>query len=99
MPIFCRLLAELALGSWVCGNCEDHIFVFHQLFGPVNQRQNWKGWERSGDLGDSRLSVDLRDDQVIDNQAETCLIITINDTYTCDLPLIVTTRDTSKKPA
>jgi hypothetical protein len=48
----------------------------------VNHRQNWKGWERSGDLRD--------------NQAETCLIITINDTSTCDLPLIITISDTLK---
>ncbi len=50
----------------LCGNCEDYIrFVFYQLFGPVNQRQNCKGWERSGDLGASRLSGELRDYQVI----------------------------------
>jgi hypothetical protein len=34
---------------------------------------------------------------VSDNQAETsCLIITINDTCTCDLTLIITISDTSK---
>ena len=50
----------------LCGNCEDYVrFVFYQLFGPVNQRQNCKGWERSGDLGASRLSGELRDYQVI----------------------------------
>jgi hypothetical protein len=43
------------------GNFEDYIrFLFCQLFGPVNHRQNWKGWERSGDL---RV--------ISDNQAET----------------------------
>ncbi len=32
------------------GNFEDYIrFLFCQLFGPVNRRQNWKGWERSGE--------------------------------------------------
>jgi hypothetical protein len=34
------------------------------MFGPVNHEQNWEGWERSGEKAD--------------NQAETCLIITIN---------------------
>ena len=33
---------------------------------------------------------------ISDNQAETCLIITINDTCTFDLPLIITISDTSK---
>jgi hypothetical protein len=58
---------------------------FCQLFGPVNHRQNcWKGWEISGDLRD--------------NQDETCFILTINDTWPCDLPLItrVMISDTSK---
>ena len=31
-----------------------------------------------------------------DNQAKTCLIITVNDTSTSDLPLINTISDTSK---
>ena len=33
---------------------------------------------------------------ISDNQLETCLIITINDTCTCDLPLSITISDTSK---
>jgi hypothetical protein len=54
-------------GGGVGWECEDYIrLLFFQLFGPVHHRQNWKGWERSGDLRDY--------------QAETCLIITINDT-------------------
>jgi hypothetical protein len=53
------------------GNFEDDIrFLFCHLFGPVNHGQNWKGWERSGQKG---LIIS-------DNQAQTCLIITINDT-------------------
>ena len=52
------------------GNFEDYIrFLFCHLFGPVNHGQNWKGWERSGEKG---LIIS-------DNQAQTCLIITIND--------------------
>ena len=69
------------------GNFEDYIrFLFCHLFGPVNHGQNWKGWERSGEKG---LIIS-------DNQAQTCLIITINDTSTGDLPLIITISDTSK---
>ena len=69
------------------GNFEDYIrFLFCHLFGPVNHGQNWKGWERSGEKG---LIIS-------DNQAQTCLIITINDTYTGDLPLIITISDTWK---
>jgi hypothetical protein len=31
-------------------NFEHYIrFLFWQLFGPVNHRQNWKRWERSGE--------------------------------------------------
>jgi hypothetical protein len=52
----------------------------------VNHGQNWKGWERSGEKG---LIIS-------DNQAQTCLIITINDTSTGDLPLIITISDTCK---
>ncbi len=50
--------------------------------------QNWKGWERSGEKG---LIIS-------DNHAQTCLIITINDTSTGDLPLIIiiTISDTCK---
>ena len=33
---------------------------------------------------------------ISDNQAETCLIITINDTSIGDLPLIITISDTCK---
>ncbi len=47
-------------------------FLFCHLFGPVNHGQDWKGWERSGEKG---LIIS-------DNQAQTCLIITINDTST-----------------
>jgi hypothetical protein len=69
------------------GNFEDYIrFLFCHLFGPVNHSQNWKGSERSGEEG---LFIS-------DNQAQTCLIITINDTSTGDLPLIITISDTCK---
>jgi hypothetical protein len=55
------------------GNFEDYVtFLFCRLFGPVNHGQNWKGWERSGEKG---LIIS-------DNQTQTCLIITINDTST-----------------
>ena len=33
---------------------------------------------------------------ISDNQDETCLIITINDTSTCDLTLIINISDTTK---
>ena len=33
---------------------------------------------------------------ISDNQAQTCLIITINDTFIGDLPLIITISDTCK---
>ena len=47
----CQLTQEVRVVSG--GKCEDYIrFLFFQLFGPVNHRQNWKGWERSGDLLD-----------------------------------------------
>jgi hypothetical protein len=52
----------------------------------VNHGQNWKGWERSGE----KVLI------ISDNQAQTCLIITINDTSTGDLPLIITISDTCK---
>jgi hypothetical protein len=52
----------------------------------VNHGQTWKGWERSGEKG---LIIN-------DNQDETCLIITINDTSIRDLPLIITISDTCK---
>ena len=52
----------------------------------MNHGQNWKGWERSGEKG---LIIS-------DNQVQTCLIITINDTSTGDLPLIITISDSSK---
>ena len=69
------------------GNFEDYIrFLSCHLFGPVNHGQNWKGCERSGEKG---LIIS-------DNQAETCLIITINDTSIGDLPLIITISDTCK---
>ena len=73
------------------GNFEDYKLVYMRfischLFGPVNHGQTWKGWERSGEKG---LIIS-------DNQAQTCLIITINDTSTGDLPLIITISDTCK---
>ncbi len=69
------------------GNFENYIrFLFCHLFGPVNHGQNWKGWERSGEKGLINS----------DNQAQTCLIITVNDTSTGDLPLIITISDTCK---
>ncbi len=52
----------------------------------MNHGQNWKGWERSGE----------KDLIISDNQAQTRLIITINDTSTGDLPLIITISDTCK---
>ena len=52
----------------------------------MNHGQNWEGWERSGEKG---LIIS-------DNQDETCLIITINDTSIGDLPLIITISDTCK---
>jgi hypothetical protein len=50
----------------------------------LSHGQNWKGWERSGE----------KDLIISDNQAQTYLIITINDTSTGDLPLIITISDT-----
>jgi hypothetical protein len=61
-------------------------FLSCHLFGPVNHGQTWKGWERSGEKG---LIIS-------DNQAQTWLIITINDTSIGDLPLIITISDTCK---
>jgi hypothetical protein len=52
----------------------------------VNHGQTWKGWERSGEKG---LIIS-------DNQPQTWLIITINDTSIGDLPLIITIIDTCK---
>jgi hypothetical protein len=52
----------------------------------VNHGQTWKGWERSGEKG---LIIS-------DNQVQTWLIITINDTSIGDLPLIITISDTCK---
>jgi hypothetical protein len=43
------------------------------------------------DLKISRQTTPIRD-----NQAQTCLIITINDTSIGDLPLIITISDTCK---
>ncbi len=69
------------------GNFEDYIrFLSCHLFGPVNHGQTWKGWERSGE----------KDLIISDNQDETWLIITINDTSIGDLPLIITISDTCK---
>ncbi len=73
------------------GNFEDYKldyirFLSCHLFGPVNHGQTWKAWERSGDKG---LIIN-------DNQAQTWLIITINDTSIGDHPLIITISDTCK---
>ncbi len=73
------------------GNFEDYKldyirFLSCHLFGPVNHGQTWKSVERSGEKG---LIIS-------DNQAQTWLIITINDTSIGDLPLIITISDTCK---
>ncbi len=73
------------------GNFEDYKiayirFLSCHLFGPVNHGQTWKGGERSGEKG---LIIN-------DNQAQTWLIFTINDTSIGDLPLIITISDTCK---
>jgi hypothetical protein len=52
----------------------------------VNHGQTWKGWERSGEKG---LIIS-------DNQDQTWLMITINETSIGDLPLIITISDTCK---
>ncbi len=62
------------------------MIVDKKLLSIAFLSQNWKGWERSGEQG---LIIS-------DNQAQTCLIITINDTSTGDLPLIITISDTCK---
>ncbi len=74
-----------------CGNFEDYKiayirFLSCHLFGPVNHGQTWKGGERSGEKG---LIIN-------DNQTQTWLIITINDTSIGGLPLIITISDTCK---
>ena len=74
-----------------CGNFEDYKiayirFLSCHLFGPVNHGQTWRGWERSGE----------KDLIISDNQPQTSLIITINDTSMGDLPLIITISDTCK---
>ncbi len=73
------------------GNFEDYKITYIRvlschLFGPVNHGQTWKGWERSGEKG---LIIS-------DNQAQTWLIITMNDTSIGDLRLIITISDTWK---
>ena len=73
------------------GNFEDYKLAYNRfvschLFGPVNHGQTWTGRERSGEKG---LIIS-------DNQDETYLIITINDTSIGDLPLIITISDTCK---
>ncbi len=73
------------------GNFEDYKLVYIRflschLFGPENHGKTWKGWERSGEKG---LIIS-------DNQAQTWLNITINDTSIGDLPLIITISDTCK---
>jgi hypothetical protein len=61
-------------------------FLSCHLFGPENHGQTWKGWERSGE----KVLI------ISDNQDQTWLIITINDTSIGDLPLIITISDTFK---
>ena len=80
------LVNQFMTCSWT--GSPTHVFVTseHCLFGPVNHGQNWKGWERSGEKG---LIIS-------DNQTQTWLIITINDTSIGDLPLIITISDTCK---
>jgi hypothetical protein len=56
------------------GNFEDYKLVYIRflschLFGPENHGKTWKGWERSGE----------KDLIISDNQAQTWLIITINE--------------------
>jgi hypothetical protein len=73
------------------GNFEDYKlpyirFLSCHLFGPVNHGQTWKGWERSSEKG---LIIS-------DNQDQTWLIITINNTSIGDLFLIITISDTCK---
>ena len=74
------------------GTSEDYKlayirFLSCHVFGLVNHGQTWRGWERSREKG---LIIS-------DNQAQTWLIITINDTSIGDLPLIITISDTCKK--
>ncbi len=69
------------------GNFEDYIrFLSCHLFGPVNYGETWKGWERSCE----------KDLIISDNQGETGLIITVNDTSLGYLPLIINISDTCK---
>jgi hypothetical protein len=49
-----------------------------------------------GRIGKVGREVVKRLDHQSDNQAETCLIITINDTSIGDIPLIITISDTCK---
>jgi hypothetical protein len=49
-----------------------------------------------GRIGKVGREVVKRLDNQSDNQAETCLIITINDTSIGDIPLIITISDTCK---
>ncbi len=62
------------------GNFEDYSVWSGESW------SEWEGWERSGEKG---LIIS-------DNQAETCLIITIDDITIGDLPLIITISDTCK---
>ncbi len=69
------------------GNFEDYIrFLSCHRFSLVNYGQTWKGWKRSGKKG---LIIS-------DNQAETGLIITVNDSSLGYLPLIINISDTCK---
>jgi hypothetical protein len=68
------------------GNFEDyHRFILSSVWSG----ESWADLDRLGERWWKSLIIS-------DNQAETCLIITINDTSIGDLPLIVTISDTCK---
>jgi hypothetical protein len=75
------------VGTLTGGNFEDYIrFVSCHLFGPVIIMG------RIGKVGKEVVKILI----ISDNQAETSLIITINDTSIGGLPLIITISDTCK---
>ena len=91
---FCAPLPPSEVTVKSGGNFEDYrIFLSCHLFGPVNHGQTWTGWERSGEKAGLSVIIKLI---ISDNQDETCLIITINDTSLGYLPLIITISDTCK---
>jgi hypothetical protein len=86
-----RFCASLPPSPHFSGACQTRLEEFPKksschVFGLVNHGQTWRGWERSREKG---LIIS-------DNQAQTWLIITINDTSIGDLPLIITISDTCK---